>query len=321
MDEDAIFNLFQPLYDDIPEEDQFYVTKPLLAHYTSLEAMEKILMANEIWFSNPLFMNDFEEVQFGILHGAAVIKNEESIRSALRTERRHRIFTESIDYHMSHFDQKHLLDTYVFCMSEHDAGNKDGMLSMWRGYGGNGRGAALVFDMSKLNPVQGSPLIFARVHYVSSEQRFSWFDQQATMFARILTENDIQDDKIHIAGDAILQRITLGALFMKHDGFKEEKEWRVVHMSDRAREGQLRSMQHYMSGPRGIEPKLKLKLEPMDGITPPDFSLDKILAGILLGPSTSSALAVRSIARMLDLIGRPELKDKLIASSIPLRPT
>jgi hypothetical protein len=34
----------------------------LVAHYTTLEVLEKILGTNEIWFSNPLFMNDLEEV-------------------------------------------------------------------------------------------------------------------------------------------------------------------------------------------------------------------------------------------------------------------
>lgn len=39
--------------------------RPLrLAHYTSLEVLEKIIQTEEIWFSNPLFMNDYEEVQF-----------------------------------------------------------------------------------------------------------------------------------------------------------------------------------------------------------------------------------------------------------------
>jgi hypothetical protein len=80
-------------------------------------------------------------------------------------------------------------------------------------------------------------------------------------------------------------------------------------------------MQHYLNGPRGVEPKLKFKFEPRPGVTPDLFSLDLILAAILLGPSTSTRLAVRSIERMLDLIERPELKCKLLASSIPLRPT
>jgi Protein of unknown function (DUF2971) len=321
MGDDAISKLFQTLYDDIPEADQFYIAKPLLAHYTSLEALERILQNNEVWFSNPLFMNDLDEVKFGVLNGMTAIKSNEGIITALKTDSRHRTFVQAIDYYINEFDDKHLFDTYVFCLSEHDPGNKDGMLSMWRGYGGNGRGAALIFDMSKLEPVEGGPLLIGRVHYGSSEERFRWFDQVGSRFAEILAENDIGDDKLYLASFAILERIKIGALFMKHDGFKEEKEWRVVHMGDRASEGQLRLMQHYLNGPRGIEPKLKFKFEHVVGITPSGFSLDKILAGILLGPSASSTLAVRSVQRMLDLIERPELKNKLLASSIPLRPT
>jgi Protein of unknown function (DUF2971) len=321
MDDEAIANLFQVLYSDIPEEDQFYVTKPLLAHYTSLEALEKILQSNEVWLSNPLFMNDLDEVKFGVMNGVASIKSSETVRTALKTEVRHRIFGEALDFYISHFEENHLLDTYVFCLSEHDPQNSDGMLSMWRGYGGNGRGAALVFDTKKLSAVEDSPFVLARVHYGSSKERFQWFDQLGSAFAKILAESDVPDDKLYIASHAILRRITLGSLFMKHDGFKEEREWRVVHMADQAHEGKLKLMQHYRNGPRGVEPKLRFKFEPIENVTPADFSLDHLLASVLLGPSTSSALAVRSVERMLDLIGRSELKTRLVASSIPLRET
>ena len=321
MDDEAISSLFRTLYDDIKQEDEFYNKKPLLAHYTSLDVLEKILSTNEIWFSNPLFMNDLEEVRFGFIHGATKIKNNDSIKEALRTELRHKSFTETLDYYISDFEEKHLLDTYVFCLSEHDPENRDGMLSMWRGYGGNGRGAALIFDMSKLDPIEDSPLVIQQVRYGSSDGRFEWFESAASTFANILTENHIPDEKLYIASHAIFQRLKLFALFTKHDGFKEEKEWRVVHMSDRDDDGKLKSMQSYLNGPRGVEPKRKFKLEPMAGVTAPDFSLNKILANILLGPSASFIMAVRSVGRMLDLIGKSELKDRLIASSIPLRVT
>ncbi len=321
MDDGAIWNLFLPLYDDMKEEDQFFNKQPFLAHYTSLDVLEKILTTDEVWFSNPLFMNDLEEVRFGILHGMGAIKESKIIRTAFHTGARHKTFAEALDHFIAYFEREHLLDTYVFCLSEHAPEDKDGLLSMWRGYGGNGKGAALVIDTSKLNAVEGSPLIIAQVHYGSLDERYAWFDKIASTFAKVLTDNHIPDDKIYLASQSILERIKLFALFSKHHGFREEKEWRVVYMSERDTDGKLKSMQHYLNGPRGVEPKLRYKVAAIEGVTSPDFSFDKILAAILLGPSTSSPLAVRSVERMLDVIGKPELKDRLIASSIPLRAT
>ena len=144
MDDGAIWKLFLPLYDDLKEEDEFFNKKPFLAHYTSLDVLEKILRTDEIWFSNPLFMNDLEEVRFGILHGTGKIRESDIVRVALETEARHTRFTEALDHSINYFEQEHLLDTYVFCLSEHAPENRDGQLSMWRGYGGDGKGAALV---------------------------------------------------------------------------------------------------------------------------------------------------------------------------------
>lgn len=321
MNDTEIWSLFEPLYDDIKEEDEFYKRQPFLAHYTSLEVLEKILKSNEIWFSNPLFMNDLEEVRFGIINGASRLKDSDSVRAALETEARHKSFVEGLDHYINNFEQNHLLDTYVFCLSEHDPDNYDGLLSMWRGYGGNGRGAALVFDTSKLNVVQNSPLVIARVHYGSEAQRFLWFDKIEKILAKILTENKIPDDKIYLVSAGVFERIKLFALFSKHAGFLEEQEWRVVYLSEKDVEGKLKPMQHYLNGPRGVEPKLRFKVEPIDGLTAPDLSLDKILHAILLGPSVSSPLAAQSVERMFDVIKKPELKDKLFASTIPLRTT
>ena len=55
-----IFHLFTHLFND--EIKWLMEHKPLLAHYTSISNLEKILKDDEIWLSNPLFMNDLEEV-------------------------------------------------------------------------------------------------------------------------------------------------------------------------------------------------------------------------------------------------------------------
>src|SRR5438045_2630094 len=111
MNDQALWSLFQPLYADIVEDDNLYVKKPLLAHYTSLDALEKILTSEEVWFSNPLFMNDIEEVRFGILHGASALRSSGAIRKALTTDTRHKHFADSLDYAIEYFEREHLFDT------------------------------------------------------------------------------------------------------------------------------------------------------------------------------------------------------------------
>ena len=80
-----------------------------------------------------------------------------------------------------------------------------------------------------------------------------------------MTETDLPDEQIYLATRALFDRIKLFALSTKHDGFKEEKEWRAVYMSDRDDAGRLKHIQHYLNGARGVEPKLKLTLESTEG--------------------------------------------------------
>jgi hypothetical protein len=58
--------------------------RPLhLAHYTSLDVLEKITQTNEIWFSNPLFMNDHQEMRFVLFEAVKVIAEWQNDKDAL----------------------------------------------------------------------------------------------------------------------------------------------------------------------------------------------------------------------------------------------
>src|SRR5690348_9628248 len=159
----AIAQRYAPLYKRFYHDELVKRQPPLLAHYTSLEAAEKILASHELWFSNPLFMNDWEEMRFGIVEGVALLERTGYVREALVTEARIQIFKTAFARFYEHFDKVQLLDTYVFCLSEHHKDNDDGLLSMWRGYGGHGRGVALIFDTSKMSFVPGAPMYLCRV--------------------------------------------------------------------------------------------------------------------------------------------------------------
>jgi hypothetical protein len=112
----------------------------------------------------------------------------------------------------------------------------------------------------------------------------------------------------------------LFALFTKHKGFDEEREWRITYLRDRDHKNIFTSAFHYFLGANGIQPKLRFKITPIEGLSAPDLSLDKIVHSILLGPSVGSPFARAMVLRMLDLCGEPTLKGRVLASSIPFRP-
>jgi hypothetical protein len=320
MNDDAeIFKVFEPLFADLRTGDSFPAKRPLLAHYTSIAVLEAILRNNELWLSNPLFMNDLEEVRFGIHAGAGLFFESSEIESACRSKQRFDLLKSAFNYYFNKFDSEHVLDTYVFCLSKHEKDNTDGLLSMWRGYGGNGIGAAIVFDTAKIDAREESPLIVANVHYGTVEARLNWLRQRITQFAEILTKSDIPDDKLSIGSYYFFERLKLFAIFTKHGGFKEENEWRMVYMPDRDQAKVFKKMFSYWVGPRGVEPKLKLKIQAILGLPETDLSLSQVVQRIILGPSLSSPLARNSILNMLDTLGRPDLKDRIVSSTIPLR--
>jgi hypothetical protein len=281
--------------------------------------LEAILRNNEIWLSNPLFMNDMEEVRFGINTGANLFVTSREVESACGTKSRADLLKSSFNHYYNVFANDHVLDTYVFCLSEHTKDDTDGVLSMWRGYGGNGNGAAIVFDTAKLSAREGSPLIIAKVQYATTEERMNWLRQRITQLAEILAHSRIPDDELYLGSSLFFQRLQLFAVFTKHRGFKEESEWRVVYMRDRDRDKVFDKMFSYWIGPRGVEPKLKFKIEHMPGYTDDDLTLSKIVDRVILGPSLSSPLARATILKMLDTLNKSDLKDRIVSSTIPFR--
>ena len=90
-------------------------------------------------------------------------------------------------------------------------------------------------------------------------------------------------------------------------------------MRDRDKDKALDRMFSYWIGPRGVEPKLRFKIEHIPGLIEDDLSLSKIVDRIILGPSLSSPLARAAILKMLDTLGRTDLKDRIKSSTIPFR--
>lgn len=320
MDDNAATRFNDSLWSDLQDSEEFFDKRPLLAHYTSLEVLESILRNDEVWFSNPLFMNDHEELRWGIVNGFQWLSQDGLLAQAFGTSARHKHFVDSLASEITLFEKNHLFDTYILCFSQHEAGDDDGVLSMWRGYAADGTGAALIVDAAKFGVVPDNPLIISKVTY-GKEERLAWLRWLGERIKDFLLANVVADDAIRPMASMIFERLKVAALFSKHSGFREEKEWRIVYMPDRDRREPkaFRHMFGYLNGPRGLEPKLKFKIVPLPGVLADDLSLEKLLARILIGPSRAYPLTRETIERMLDLTNKSALKSRLMVSTIPLR--
>ena len=316
---------WQLLYEDLNTENDYPTARPLLAHYTSLENAEKILRSEEMWLSNPLLMNDHEEVRFGVLNGLEIIHTSNLLRSALGTDQRRNTFFGAIHAESEMYGTEHVLDLYVMCFSVHRHDNDDGQLSMWRGYGNQGKGAAIVFDTSQLPVPDESPLVLGSVLYATQDDRKAKISEKIEEVANFLTSNPIPDAYVSFFATELFVRLCLFAIFSKHIGFKEENEWRLVYLKNRdqpnceSAQRKYEKYYGYLNGPNGIQPKLKIPVgELLQGINA-NVTFSDLVHSIIIGPSSASPLAKRSVERMLNFIEKESLVGKIKTSGIPFR--
>lgn len=292
----------------------------LLAHYTTISTFEQIVRNGELWFAHPLYMNDHEEFNFGLRLGAqAVYEQSELLQSAFGTAKRAADFLCAFDQKCQWLATMDFTDYYIFCMSEHSSDDEDGSLEMWRAYGGNGAGVAVVLDGSKLTGSQMPLFRLGKVRYGTKDERKHWVKTFVVRFLEVVGASDLPDHELSAAADLLLSGIKQLALFTKHDGFKGEKEWRLVYARELDVGQTFFHMLHYNVGSHGIEHKLKYKPMPITGHTAEDLSLDSLISRILLGPTISAQIARFSVDRMLRTMNKHDLAERLGASSIPFR--
>jgi hypothetical protein len=201
---------------------------PPLFHYTGAPAIRGILQSGSIWASGAQYMNDWMEVVYGY---DIIMTGLRELVEKRKLARRSRAVFKDVLRIMESPDNP-FIDAYFSAFCE-----KGNLLSQWRAYAGT-QGFAIEFDplviKGELTLTTKAParnLRLAKVEYDPARQQ-----QNFRELIDELTAN-IEDAKIGGSGDgaapaALVEftRMVLSswAATVKHPGFAEEQEWRVI---------------------------------------------------------------------------------------------
>lgn len=310
--EEAFFSYNQKAIDDLRSN-----SKSDFVHYTSAEVAHNILSNQKVWLRNVSCMNDFQEIYHGqkLLKEAfhkndkLLLKKLTSILSDIDSKNKlewEKVIEETLNY--SHFwERSH---AYIFCLSEHQTSEiNHGRLSMWRAYGGQ-NSTAIVLDSKKILDMQIEGIFITKVVYGDSNtisKLLEAFIKNIKTYAPRLKEINVQ--RPNLIERYLIRALICAMISIKHEGFIEEKEWRVVHL-----EGELCQY---------LNPEIKS----INGIPQKIYVLDmndfffSIFKNIIIGPSQFTPILYQTFEN--DIKQKIKIKtssDYIKISGIPLRP-
>jgi hypothetical protein len=312
----SITKLFDSLWDDVSEGTPPPDKWPLLAHYTSIKNLESILRSEEIWFSHPRSMNDCSEQRFGFEKFRSIINYDRDLELSFPSVAMFSIFLTMFNGYCHLLDKGHFDNFYCFCLSEHNPNDTDGLLSMWRGYGANGSGIAIIIDPKKAPKNDKSIITFETVKYPTDIDQSKWCSSIIKKFSNIIKNNKLgkNDKEVKQLADIIFQRLRLASLHAKHTGFSEEREWRLSCHIDNKNFLNASTIDGYIIREDGIFPKLRNK------IFGENQKFEDLIEMIIVGPTNASLMTKTALEIMMRDINKEFLIPKIKMSSIPFRP-
>ena len=285
-------------------------------YYTSGETALKIIQNKEIWMRNVTCMKDYAEVKYGVecLRTAYVSEAGKEFKHSLDNlyEGFSGRFEKLFDSWLPHFS----FDTFITCVSEHDEDEDSyGRLSMWRAYGGTSSVAIVMNNTALTSPSDALGAYTYPVAYWSAQDIIDQF-QAAT--ARVIENADLirRMGSNSVTGH-VFEMFKYAALCVKHPGFKEEREWRVIYTPSIKVSRRLVKQVESINGTPQVIYKIPLKNVPEENFVGADQA--ELIEKIIIGPTQYPAAIAHAFAHQLQEIGMSNAGDKIVVSDIPLR--
>ena len=285
-----------------------------LAHYTTADVAAQILLKKNVWMRNASSMNDYMEISFGRNCLLNALEQRRDRLSAVVNGISPNLLEETLDW-MERADFNHQNHTHLTCLTEHEHSDELGQLSMWRAYGGPVAGIALIFNTYFLDfdsnelASWSSPVVYGEQEYLTQ------FD---SLIARLeASQTVLQSVPPKTLKSLLFNALQFSILSAKHVGFREEREWRIIHGP---RELSSAFVQSTFENIRGKpEVVYHLPLENMIGMEFEGLELTKLLHKVIVGPCQNPYQVASTFADILLSCGFENPAELIRVSLIPLR--
>jgi len=289
-------------------------------HYTTAENFKLILGSRSIWMRNARGMNDLSEVSNGHfrIRKALISDNRiDRLRSAL--DKIHPGTTPSanilslVDGHI----QTLLNETYITCVSEHDP-REDliGRLSMWRAYTQGSVGVGVVLNTEAFKSETDVLQAYSSpVAYLNDNEIAADIDQ---VISNLIHERDwLTTQTPQTIVNWGFSMFLFGMTCLKHPGFAEEREWRIIHNPTLYPSQEIRPEIVTIGGiPQRIY-KIPLKDYPDQNFV--GASPDRLIERVIVGPSNYGHIVRQALIDCMAAVGIRNPESRVINSDIPLR--
>ncbi|MBL8537603.1 MAG: DUF2971 domain-containing protein [Hyphomonadaceae bacterium] len=287
-------------------------------HYTSSAAAIGILESKSVWMRNVSCMNDFMEVEHGLECLAQAYAGEHGDRLKTALDSIQSGICEEIQDLFNGWSPTFLRQTYVFCMSEHDANHEEnnfGRLSMWRAYGRETRLALVLKKEPFLTPTDALNAYTSPVEYLSRDM----FNDEFGKVVKGIIDNigfvkTLGRDSLK---GYLFQMFKFAALCTKHRGFQEEREWRVIYTHDLEPSKRLQMDVQIVGGSPQTIYKIPLKNAPEEGLI--GIEAHEIVDRLIIGPTEYATATRDAFVHLLEKAGVENAPHKVVVSDIPLR--
>lgn len=279
---------------EFPHPDSPMFAEPLW-HYTDAAGLHGIVGSGQIRATHSGHLNDTEEIHFGHRQAARAALSL-SLEPSSLSARLLKAFLEE-------WERAPLASSTNVCIASfcQDGGNG---LSQWRGYGAFGAGYSI--GLRSLPAATAQRLL--KVRYINPTNIDGEFVERIRYFfarsAELMGGNP-EDALVERARDYLSSLLSIELLRTKNSAFRDEQEWRLIVLSDKA------SDLEYRPASRGLVPFMNIPL------ADPKTKLD--LEAVYVGPSNNSRAAVDAVAGFLESKGYADARALVRPSEIPFR--